>query len=96
MIFLWFWHSFRHSMYIILMFATNILDIYASILTDREMVLLMLNQCSIRSCDSLPIVHTMIASDGECTVNGYIPQVPKQLESMYPDGSPQYYRPTNE
>lgn len=33
----------------------------------------------------------MIASDGECTANGYTPQV--RLELMYPDGL-QYYRPT--
>lgn len=47
------------------------------------MVLLM-SPYSKRSYDSLPIVHTMIASDGECTVVDYIPQV--QLELMYPDG----------
>lgn len=54
-------------------------------------MLLMLNPCLIRSCGSLPIEHTMIASDGECTANGYTPQV--RLELMYPDGL-QYYRPT--
>lgn len=57
------------------------------------MVLLMLNPCSIRSCGSPPIEHTMIASDDEYTASGYILQV--RLELMYPDGL-QYYRPTNE
>lgn len=89
-ILLWFWHSFRfddchqsdallHHYY------------YYCILTDREMVLLMLSPCSIRNYGSLRIEHTMIAFDGEWIEDGYIPQV--QLELMYPDGL-QYYRPT--
>lgn len=67
--------------------------LFANLLTDQEMVLLMLNPYSIRSCGSLPIEHTMIASDGECTASGYTLQV--RLELTYPDGS-QCYRPTNE
>lgn len=77
MIFLWFWHSFRFNIA-----DCRLPSIGHRKLTDREMVLLMLSPCSIRSCDSLLIVHTMIASDGECIEDDCIPQV--RLELMYP------------
>lgn len=61
-------------------------------LTDREMVLLMLNLNSIRNCDNLLIERTTIVFDDECTANGYTLQVPLAL--MYMDCLSRYYRHT--